>query len=314
MTSLNRNQPSSAAALTARPSPSTDYLLLARMGRTSRSAYLAGFAVILGFWLGLGLVATLLVARLSPGALNPTGASLGAYLLVNVSLLTLLGGVVAAVRLVHRRPVWSLITPTRRVDGRRLIRSFLIFMGLLATTHAVWALWHPSDYRLTLHISRWLILLPVIVTVTGLQAFAEELFFRGYVLQALGLATRRRWLLIAVSAVEFAIPHVFNVALGGHWATGSLYYLTMGAFFALVTLRDGRLELAIGVHAANNLFVALLVNAGHSGMPTQAFWQIQHNPPLYGLLATAAITSIFYALLMRRPRVLLGPNRSAQTG
>jgi membrane protease YdiL (CAAX protease family) len=311
MTGLNWKQSSSTAAPS---SPSTDYTQLARLGRTSRSAYLAGFTVILGSWLGLGLVATLLVARISPGALNPTSTSLGGYLLVNVSLLTLLAGVVAAVRLVHRRPVWSLITPTRRVDGRRLIRSFLIFVGLLAATHAVWALGHPSDYRLTLDPLRWLLLLPVIVTVTSLQAFAEELFFRGYVLQALGLATRRRWLLVAVSAVEFAIPHLVNVALGGSWVTGVLYYLAMGAFFALITLRDGRLELAIGVHAANNLFVALLVNAGQPGMPTQAVWEIQHNPLLYGLLATCAITGIFYALLVRQPRVLVGPTRPAQAG
>ena len=312
MTSLKGNQSSSATSSAAQPSPSTDYTQLARLGRTSRPAYLAGFTVILVSWLGLGLALGLLVARASPGALEPNSASLSAYLLVNISLMTLLLGVVVAVRLVHRRPVWSLITPTRRVDGRRLVRSFMVFAGLLAATHLVWALWRPSDYRLTLDLSRWLMLLPVIVVVTSLQAFGEELFFRGYVLQALALATRHRWLLVAVSAVEFAIPHAFNVALGGHWVTGSLYYLAIGAFFALVTLRDGRLELAIGVHAANNLFIALLVNAGHSGMPTEAVWQISGDHPLYGLVATLVIAGIFYGLLVGKPSVLVGRNRRAE--
>jgi membrane protease YdiL (CAAX protease family) len=220
---------------------------------------------------------------------------------------------VVAVRLVHRRPVWSLITPTGRVDGRRIVRSAVLFSSLLAATHGVLALSRPGDYHLTHDLARWLLLLPVILVVTSLQAFGEELFFRGYVLQALGLATPRRWLLITLSTVEFAIPHVVNVALGGRWVTGSLYYLVMGAFLALVTLRDDRLELAIGAHAANNLFVALLVNAGHSGMPTDAVWQTSGDHSLYGLLATGVITAVFYGLLAKKPRVVVGPDHGTRT-
>jgi membrane protease YdiL (CAAX protease family) len=307
--SFNEQPPDAATS-----PPPAEYTQLARLGRTSRPAYLVGFSIILGSWMGLGLVVTLLLARLSPGALDPSGTSLGSYLVVNASLLTLLAGVVVAVRLVHRRPVGSLITPTGRVDARRLLRSVVVFGVLMAASHAIWAVSHPSNYELTLDLDRWLLLLPVIVTVTSLQVFAEELFFRGYVLQALGLATRRRWLLVTISAVEFAIPHVFNVALGGHWVTGSLYYLTMGAFFALVTLRDGRLELAIGAHAANNLFVALLVNAPHSAMPTQAIWRTGEDSSLYGLFATLVITAIFYTLLVRKPAALAGPRQSGQVG
>ena len=50
-----------------------------------------------------------------------------------------------------------------------------------------WALWRPTDYHLTFDFRRWLRLMPVITVVTSPQAFAEELFFRGYVLHALGL-------------------------------------------------------------------------------------------------------------------------------
>lgn len=311
MKRLNLNEQRQDEAASPRPA---HYTQLARLGRTSRKAYLAGFSVILACWLGLGLVLTLLVVRLSPDALNPSGTSLGSYLALNASLLALLAGVVVAVRLVHRRAVWSLITPTGRVDPRRLLRSVVVFTVLLAASHVIWAVSHQSDYRLTIDLSRWLLLLPLIVTVTSLQAFAEELFFRGYVLQALGLATRCQWLLVALSAVAFAIPHVFNVALGGHWVTGSLHYLMVGAFLALVTLRDGRLELAIGAHAANNLFVALLVNAGNSGMPTQAVWQTRGDSSLYGLFATLVIAAIFYTLLVRKPAVLLGPRTLGQVG
>ena len=67
MTGLTGNRSGTAAPVAVPPSPPTDYTELARLGRTSRAAYLAGFGVILGSW--LGLVAALLIARPSPTAL-----------------------------------------------------------------------------------------------------------------------------------------------------------------------------------------------------------------------------------------------------
>jgi membrane protease YdiL (CAAX protease family) len=90
---------------------------------------------------------------------------------------------------------------------------------------------------------------------------AEELLFRGYLLQALGLRTRRTWLLVGISALVFGAMHMANTEVGAGPALIFTYYVGFGAFLALITLRDNRLELAIGAHAANNLFVALVVNA-----------------------------------------------------
>jgi membrane protease YdiL (CAAX protease family) len=95
--------------------------------------------------------------------------------------------------------------------------------------------------------------LPVIAVVTSLQAFGEELFFRGYVLQALGLATRRRWLLVTVSAVEFAISHMVNERGDGRWVRAysdscqpygtrthdqRVKRTTLNAFFSISRQRD----------------------------------------------------------------------------
>src|SRR4051794_37977899 len=98
MTTSEAKQPGTAGPAVAPTLPSSaDYTQLARLGRTSRRPSLAGFSIIFGSWLGLGLVLPLLVARLAPAALGPGPTSLGAYLVVNVSLLTLLLGVIVAV-------------------------------------------------------------------------------------------------------------------------------------------------------------------------------------------------------------------------
>ena len=77
-------------------------------------------------------------------------------------------------------------------------------------------------------------------------------------------------------------------------------YFAFGAFFTLLTLRDNRLELAIGAHAANNLFAALVVNHENSSLPTQASWQAGEHNPVYSLGSLIVAGLLFYCLTVAR--------------
>src|SRR6478609_5302690 len=48
-------------------------------------------------------------------------------------------------------------------------------------------------------------------------------------------------------------------------------------------------------------------------MPTQAVWQTSGDHSLYGFLATGAIVAIFCGLLVKKPHLLVGPNRGTTT-
>lgn len=283
-----------------------DFTQLGRLGRTSWRRHLAAVATIVGFWVVLGGVVTVLAMRAAAGD-DPagwTGGSLGGYLVVNASLLCLLVGVAVAVRYVHHRPVRSLITSRRRVDVRRVLQGFAVFTALLGATRAVQALWHPDQFALTTDLltdpGRWLVWAPVVLLLTPLQAAAEELFFRGYALQALGLLTRRTWVLVAISAVLFAAPHALNPELLANPLPTAGTYLLAGTLLAVVTLRDNRLELAIGVHAANNVFVVLVVNHPYSALPSPAIWSTPLDPG-YDLVTQVLAAVMFCLLLVRRP-------------
>lgn len=86
-----------------------------------------------------------------------------------------------------------------------------------------------------------------ILLTSPLQAAAEEVLFRGYLMQALGLVWRNQWFPIVGSALVFALFHgTQNLALFSHrFAFG----LIMGA----LAWRTGGLEASIGAHIANNL-------------------------------------------------------------
>lgn len=83
-------------------------------------------------------------------------------------------------------------------------------------------------------------------------AWAEEVVFRGYLLQQISAFTHRAWVAIAISSVAFALIHL-------EFDPAALVARTLaGGAFAWAALRLGGLEFAIGAHLATNLMIALI--------------------------------------------------------
>ena len=114
------------------------------------------------------------------------------------------------------------------------------------------------------------------VVLIPFQAGFEEVFFRGYLMQGFALLTRNRVLLVVVTAVIFTLPHLPNPE---PWEYGVVPYvariLTLGGFFALLTLLDGGIELAVGIHVINNLIYTLLAATSVSVIQSPALFLIE---------------------------------------
>ncbi len=91
----------------------------------------------------------------------------------------------------------------------------------------------------------WFLL--VVLLTSPLQAVAEEVFFRGYLLQALGAVVAAPWFGVVASAVVFAAFHgTQNVWL-------FLDRLAFGLAAGLLVWRTGGLEAACAAHVVNNV-------------------------------------------------------------
>ena len=87
----------------------------------------------------------------------------------------------------------------------------------------------------------------VIVLTTPLQAAAEEVVFRGYLVQALGGLANRTWVGVVLAALVFAALHGSqNPALFAD-------RLALGLIAGLLVWRTGGLEAAIAAHAVSNV-------------------------------------------------------------
>lgn len=270
------------------------YLALAERGRNDGWRYLLGvIAVVFSFEL-LGFVPYWLMVQYTGFGM------LQQFVALNLGALAGLGGLVVAVVWIHRRGMLSLVTPYARFDWRRALTGAAVWTVLAAACSVIEALMFPGRYRFTFNPGAFFSSAALVLLLTPLQTTAEELLFRGYVMQSLGRLVRNPWVLIVVSAVVFTLPHAGNPEVGvAPWLVLPQYFI-IGALAAAVTLKDGRLELAIGIHAANNLFTGIIANVEPSVISTAAIFTSDFEPA-YALVALVLASIATYAWLFHAP-------------
>lgn len=216
--------------------------------------------------------------------------------------LGLLGALWVVQRALHHRSLRSLVTAGDRVSTARLLAGAGVWTVLLLVTEGLAMLVEPGAYRLTLQPGLLALSLVSVVPLVALQALGEELLFRGYLMQALGRWMRDPLALVAAGAILFAVTHAGNPeVLAGGW-TAIIPYALMGAFLTAVAVRDGRLELAIGAHVANNLTAALVVGSTGSVLAgTAPLLTTAASTPLVTLGVLAVQAVLFWLAVFRLP-------------
>ena len=116
--------------------------------------------------------------------------------------------------------------------------GFATLDGSLTTQNSV----HPLNSGMF-----WLYIV-LILLVVPFQCYAEELLFRGYLMQTVG-----RWLKNPVWAI--IIPAPIFMVLHGYGLWGLLSVLTMALIAGFLCWYTGGLEAGIGLHIANNVSI-----------------------------------------------------------
>lgn len=278
-------------------SPATErYLDLARLGRNEWWRYALGACIIAFSWLVPGYVPYLMLIA-SGVETDP----LADFVAVNFSIFMMLAGLAITVKLLHRRPLRSLVTPAARVSWRRAGGGALAWLVLAGAIAVIEHLLFPGRYYLSFHAERFLVFFAAVLVLTPIQCLTEELVFRGYAMQGVGLLTRRPAAIAIASSLLFTLPHLLNPEVASHGVLiMAANYFAIGLLLAAVTLRDGRLELAIGVHAVNNVFLALVANYEGSALATESIYTARELDPVYSLVSLVIGGAAFYAWIFRR--------------
>jgi uncharacterized protein len=292
-----------------------NYLELARQGKNGGWRIFLAVLLMLSAWQVLGAIpsAILLVWMAfhgqlpagSIGALQSVMGTLVGFIALMLASVFFMGGIYLSMRFIHRRPLLTLVTPAPSLSWKRLFQGFGVWFGLVALMSLVEALVYPGRYVWTLNLSRFLPFLILALIFIPIQTSAEELFFRGYLLQEFGLRQKNIWVLSSISGLLFGLPHLLNPEATVNYPLLGFYYFAFGFCLAFISLRDGKLELALGAHAANNLFSVIIANYTITALPSPSLFTIKVLDAVYSVPVAILGMAIFMFLF-------IGPWRKKQ--
>jgi hypothetical protein len=273
---------------------------LAFLGRNSPWRYGVSLALVVAIGLALsgllislfdalGFDVGLLSARARQGPSSLFDQAL-VFMLIFMSVIAFLPGLLVIPPFVHWRPRLSFLTGHARFAWGRLWISFGVAIAIFLSN--LFFFLSRAGEAPVLHVEplRYLVFVILALTLVPAQVFTEELFFRGYLTQAVGRLTGSLILRLLVPAALFVALHLANPEVSHNAPAALAGYALVALYLGALVLRGNGLEEAIGFHLANNFFALLVVGSAVSTAPNAAPFMVEPDlktvlvvePILYG--------------------------------
>jgi hypothetical protein len=225
--------------------------------------------------------------------------NLGFLILISMFIFGTLGLWVALK--VQRKSFLHIITPKSTIDLGRVFFGFIFWLGLGILGELISYGMQPNDYIFQFTGSSFFILVLIAIFLLPIQTSFEEFFFRGYIMQGLSNLMKNKLLVILITSILFAALHGTNPEVK-EYGMGIMmtYYIIAGAFLAVIVVMDGRLELALGVHAATNFFGSVLVSYEGSVLQTDSLFKTSKISPALMTISFTLTALIFLYFCSKR--------------
>lgn len=205
-------------------------------------------------------------------------------------------GLILGLKFIQKRKILTLFTARESFDWKRFFLSFILWGSILLIS-LVLAHFSGLYFEYNFNLSVFIPLLIVSLSLLFLQITAEEVFFRGFLLQSLNRLVPIGIAPILLSGTLFGLMHLGNpeVAKLGYGILA--YYIGTGVFLGVLARMDDGLELSMGYHFMNNFFAAVILTNDWQAFHTDAIL-IDHAEPTLGF-------ETFLTLLFLQPLLLL---------
>jgi membrane protease YdiL (CAAX protease family) len=221
-------------------------------------------------------------------------------LMMLAPLMTLILTVIL-VKAMHGRTFAETVNGTKSVRWNRTLFGFTIWFLLMIIYLAVDYSLHSDNYVLQFDWSKFAVLFVLSIVFVPLQTTSEELLIRGYMAQGIGAGTHSRWWALIIPSIIFGLLHIANpeVAKFGFLLSMS-QYLFFGFLFGLIAILDDGIELSMGLHAANNLFLVFFTTNSASALQTDAIFSIKEINPVLDLISLIIIGLVVFFILYKK--------------
>lgn len=275
--------------------------------------YVIGVVVIFLGWQLLGVIPLTVVAFLAAGdfqtffaAAENSFMGLGIdpnffLFLIILSFTCGLLGLWFSVKFIHEQPFKEVTTSRKKVDWSRIWFAFFMVVAINLPLFIIGYFMEPESFIWNFDPLPFFTLLVIAILFLPLQTSFEEYLFRGYLMQAFGLLGRNRWLPLIITSVSFGLLHSLNPEVEKLGYIMMVFYIGTGFLLGIMTLMDEGMELALGFHAANNIFAAILVTADWTAFQVPSLFMDVSEPSAgFDIVAPVVIVYPIYLYILAR--------------
>jgi membrane protease YdiL (CAAX protease family) len=208
---------------------------------------------------------------------------------------------ILSIRYIHGLSFTQIFTSARKFRWKNFTFAFVVWGVLLIVAEIFSYQIEPENYVFEFNPSSFFPLLIIALIMIPLQAGAEELYFRGNLMQGLGLLSRSRVIALMVTSIIFGLMHISNPEVKQFGIAVSMtYYIGFGLLMGLLVLLDGGLEMPLAIHAINNIYGAVFVGYTGSVLQTPALFKVTKYSASNMLIMFSIAAAIFLLIGARR--------------
>jgi membrane protease YdiL (CAAX protease family) len=210
-----------------------------------------------------------------------------------------LGAFILLIKPLNSRTFKDTINGTGNIRWSRFFVSAFVWLILSALYLFFYLKFDPSNFTINNKTVSLVILAVISVLFIPFQAAFEEVLFRGYLMQGFAAMVGKRWFPLVMTSVLFGLMHSLNPEVKEFgFLTMMPQYILFGLIFGVITIMDDGIEAAMGAHAANNIFLCIMVTNKASALQTPALYE-QINIYPWTELAGLLLTGITFVMILK---------------
>ena len=278
-----------------------NYLQLAKEGKNKWYLYLLTILIILisGIFFSIPVG----IAGLLYGINDNLMPNVSKNSLLILNLLPFIGifiSMLISIKFIHNRSIKSIFTINLKFNYKKMFKAICLWLILLVICEIISFLITDYEYIFTFNSEKFIPLLLISIILIPIQATAEELLFRGYLMQAFGLLSKNKFIPLILAGILFGLLHSSNPEVKEHGLAFTLpSYIYMGLFLGFLVIIENGLETAIGVHIINNIYACVFVTFPSSALQTDALFTSEEINPLLSFIFIIIFSVIFIAVFYR---------------
>ncbi len=236
----------------------------------------------------------------NPGDLTPLGLNpITGFVFLLIPFLVALGAFIFLIRPLNQRDTMTVINGTGTFRWDRFFISAGVWLAVSVVYLFVNMKLDPENFTFNNLTSSLVPLIIVTILFVPFQAAFEEILFRGYLMQGFTVTFRNRMIPLILTSLLFGLMHSFNPEVDEFgFLTMIPQYVVFGLIFGIIAIMDDGIESAIGIHAANNAFLCIIITNESSALQTPAVWE-QHTIHPWTEFAAMIMMGLVTILILR---------------